>query len=128
MEGFWMKNLIMGFVLLAAMALVLTACGQKNEETAGKTAVEGNTKEITIHAKNFEFDQKEIKVNQGDTVKITLDNTQGIHSIKIDGYDKEIQGGKTVTFTVDKSGEFKFFCNVFCGKGHGEMVGKLIVQ
>lgn len=123
-----MKKLIMGLALLVIMALVVTACGQKEEEAAGQSTAGGNMKEITIKAKNFEFDQKEIKVNKGDTVKITLDNTQGMHSLKIDGYDQEIQGGKTVTFTADKTGEFKFFCNVFCGKGHAEMAGKLIVQ
>lgn len=123
-----MKKLIMGLALMVVIVLVFTACGKKDGSTAPKSTADSNTKEITIHAKNFEFDQKEIRVNKGDTVKVTLDNTQGSHSIKIDGYNKEIQGGKTVTFTADKIGEFKFFCSLFCGQGHGDMIGKFIVQ
>lgn len=122
-----MKKLIMSLALMVVITLVFTACGKKEGASAPKSTTE-NTKEITIHAKNFEFDQKEIRVNKGDTVKITLDNTQGSHSIKIDGYNKEIQGGKTVSFTADKVGEFKFICSIFCGQGHGDMIGKLIVQ
>ncbi|MFD0698210.1 cupredoxin domain-containing protein [Paenibacillus sp. GCM10027628] len=121
-----MKKQIVSLAMLVVMSLVFAACGN-DAGTSSKTAA-GETKEITIHAKNFEFDQKEIRVNKGDTVKLTLENTQGSHSVKIDGYNKEIQAGKTVTFTADKTGEFKFICNVFCGQGHGEMTGKLIVQ
>lgn len=33
-----------------------------------------------------------------------------------------------VEFVADKSGTFPFYCNVFCGGGHKEMQGKLIVK
>jgi len=31
-------------------------------------------------------------------------------------------------FVADKVGEFNFFCNVYCGEGHSEMGGKLVVR
>lgn len=96
--------------------------------TGSRSGGGGAAKAITIDASNFKFDQEEIKVKKGEEVSITLKNSQGNHAIKIEGYDKEIKGNATVTFVADKTGEFKYICSVFCGKGHDEMVGKLIVE
>jgi len=35
---------------------------------------------------------------------------------------------KTISFIADQVGEFNFFCSVFCGSGHSDMRGKLIVN
>jgi cytochrome c oxidase subunit 2 len=120
--------------LLLTAAILTTGCGgggSKENKPASSPAVSqaaGTAQAITINAKNFEFDQKEIKVKKGETVSITLKNTQGFHAIKIEGYDLEVTKDKTVTFTADQAGEFKFACSLICGKGHNEMVGKLIVE
>ncbi|WP_239618282.1 cupredoxin domain-containing protein [Cohnella mopanensis] len=119
--------------LLLAVMLIAAGCGGKNKEEASSSpateaGAAGGTKAITIDATNFKFDQNEIKVKKGEEVSITLKNSQGNHAIKIEGYDKEVKGNATVTFVADKSGEFKFICSVFCGKGHNEMTGKLIVE
>jgi cytochrome c oxidase subunit 2 len=130
----WLGTL--GIVL--AIALTMTGCGGGSDkdtkgsaaESSSTAATEGTgaTKSITIEASNFKFDQPEIKVNKGDTVSITLKNTQGNHGIKLKGYDQEIKGDQTVTFVADKAGEFEFYCSIMCGGGHAEMTGKLIVQ
>lgn len=126
----WLYTL--GIVLSAA--LIATGCGgggnkEENAAASGPANQEaGAAKAITIDAKNFEFDQKEIKVKKGETISITLKNSQGNHAIHIDGYDKEIKGNKTVTFTADQAGEFEFVCSIMCGAGHKDMTGKLIVE
>jgi len=117
--------LVVGLLLMGA--LLLSACGNSGE-TAEVSQSSGETKEFTIEASNFDFNLKEIKVNQGDTVKITLKSTEGVHAVQIDGYGDEIKEGKTITFVADKKGEFEYICSIFCGEGHGEMVGKLVVQ
>ena len=89
-----MKKLIMGLALMVVITLVFTACGKKEGAAAPKGTAEGNAKEITIHAKNFEFDQKEIRVNKGDTVKITLDNTQGVIRSKLTATTKRFREEK----------------------------------
>ena len=124
------KWTIMGAVLLAAMVISTGCGGNKKEEASAspEAAAGGGAKAVTIEATNFKFDVQEIKVKKGEEVSIALKNTQGNHAIKIEGYDKEIKANKTVTFVADKTGEFKFICSVFCGKGHEEMVGKLIVE
>ncbi|MCC3375955.1 cupredoxin domain-containing protein [Cohnella sp. REN36] len=124
-----------GATLLAAV-IIGTGCGGDGaKESASSPAASpssaeagGAGKAITINAKNFAFDQPEIKVKQGEEVTIKLVNGQGNHALKIEGYDQEIKGNQTVTFKADKAGEFKFECSVMCGKGHADMTGKLIVE
>lgn len=136
-------TVLSGILLLAAV--LLSACGggsdNKNASSSASVspsadaspaasgqAASGAAKEFTINAKNFEFDQPEIKVAMGDQVTIKLVNAAGNHSLKIDGYEQEVKGGQSVTFTADKAGEFKFYCNIMCGAGHANMSGKLIVE
>jgi len=119
--------------LVVSAAMIATGCGGgKSESSPSPSQAAGGdggaTTAITVNAKNFEFDQKEIKVKKGDTVAITLNNTQGNHAMKIEGYNKEIKNKQTVTFTADKAGEFNFECSIMCGAGHADMVGKLIVE
>lgn len=122
-------------VLLLLAAIVATGCGGGNKDNdkaaaspAANEAAAGDVKAITINAKNFEFDQPEIKVKKGDKISITLKNTQGLHTIKINGYDQVIKANKAVTFTADQAGTFEFICDTMCGSGHADMVGKLIVE
>jgi len=127
------KRMWTGALLLAA-ALVATGCGGSKDggdsapENGQSPAAGGADRTITVNAKNFEFDQKEIRVKQGETITLTLNSTQGNHGLKIDGYGEEVKNGGSVTFTADKAGEFKFYCSVMCGAGHADMTGKLIVE
>lgn len=121
-----MKKWFLVISLILAFALVVSACGN-SEENADEVSTTGEVKEFTINASNYEFDLQEMKVNKGDTVKVTLINTQGNHGVKFEGYNKEVQGNKTITFVANKAGEFDYICSIVCGTGHGTMVGKLIV-
>ncbi len=131
-----MKKWVALSALLLAAMLVASGCGGGDtkesspspsaSQAAGSSA--GEAKAITIDATNFKFDPGEITVKQGDEVSITLKNSQGNHALKIEGYDKEVKGNATVKFVADKAGEFKIVCSIFCGKGHEDMVSKLIVQ
>jgi plastocyanin len=54
------------------------------QETASGSASEGTVKTFTVAAENFSFTLPEIKVKMGDTVKITLENKEGMHDWVID--------------------------------------------
>ncbi|EOS56879.1 cupredoxin domain-containing protein [Paenibacillus barengoltzii] len=118
--------------LIAAGMLLLTGCADapgryiSGSEPAAETA--GPVKSFTVYASSSGYDLTEIKVKKGDTVQITLENTQGMHSLKIKGYNKEVRGGKTITFTADQAGTFEYSCNISCGKNHKQMKGVLIVK
>ena len=89
-------------------------------------------KEFTIVAKRYEFNPAEIRVKQGDTVRITLTSKDATHGFMIKEYGINISAKKgetsQVEFLADKTGTFVFRCSVFCGLGHFKMQGKLIVE
>ena len=132
-----MKKKLLTAIFASLLVIGLAACGDeekgensasdaKTEENA-KTEATGNVVEVNLTAKNFEFDQKEIKAKAGDTIKVTLTNEAGLHSVMFDGY-KEVKQGETVEFVVSESGTIEFYCNIPCGQGHDNMIGKLIVS
>lgn len=129
-EDIHMKKWVVLMGLMLAAMIVVSACGKSDSGSNGGNAGSGTgeVKEFTIDATNFDFDLKEIKVNKGDTVKLKLVNSQGNHALMVEGYKKEVKGNQTITFVADKTGEFNYICSIFCGNGHDDMLGKLIVQ
>ncbi|WP_135549427.1 cupredoxin domain-containing protein [Paenibacillus cymbidii] len=120
--------------LIAIVVVVaLSACGNKNNNNSAATnppsgAPNGETKEITVDAKNFQFTPSDIQLHPGDTVKLTLKNSQGVHGLEIPGLKVNIKGGETATFTVDKAGKYDFNCSIQCGAGHDNMTGTITVK
>jgi heme/copper-type cytochrome/quinol oxidase subunit 2 len=84
-----------------------------------------------MEARQFAYSPSELKVNQGDTVTIQLVSTDVVHGLYVDSYDVSIEADpgqtKSLTFTADKPGSFRFRCNVTCGAMHPFMIGKLTV-
>ncbi len=89
-------------------------------------------KEFSIIARNWSFEPSEIIVNKGDKVKLTIKSIDVTHGFMLPAFNvsKSLEPGKEIVaeFTTNQAGEFPFFCNVFCGFGHSEMKGKLIVK
>lgn len=85
-------------------------------------------KTITIRATKYAFDVREIRVKQGDTVEIRLENEKGYHTVKVEGYNLEAKHNRPVAFVATDKGEFAFRCGVMCGSGHSDMTGVLIVE
>ncbi len=91
-----------------------------------------NVKTFDIIAKNWEFSPSSISVNQGDKVVLNVRSVDVTHGFKLAdfGINKDLNPGSTVKieFTADKKGTFPFSCSVYCGSGHKEMAGSLIVN
>ncbi len=96
---------------------------QKPEETV---------KEFKIIMEKFTFTPSTITVNKGDTVKLTITSLDVTHGVVIPEFNINVQAKKgeteTVEFIADKAGTFTFYCAVYCGSGHSEMKGTLIVN
>jgi cytochrome c oxidase subunit 2 len=96
------------------------------------TTTQNDVKEFTMTAKKFDFTPATITVSEGDRVKLTITATDVSHGFSIDelGIKQDIEVGKptTVEFVASKRGTFRFYCSLFCGQGHKEMEGKLIVE
>ncbi len=95
-------------------------------------AVTKSEKMFMVNGKNFEFDVKEIRVKEGDTVTVHFMSEDGFHDLVIDEFNArtaKIQTGgmAMVTFTANKKGTFEYYCSVGKHRMNG-MVGKLVVE
>lgn len=88
--------------------------------------------EFNIKGSNFKFSQDEIKVKEGDKVRITFTNEVGMHDLRIDGYGwgtKVLKAGESETFefVADQKGTFEYYCSVGSHRAMG-MKGNFIVE
>lgn len=94
-------------------------------------AVAPRERSFRIDAQQFSYSPSELTVNPGDSITIQLVSTDVVHGLYIDGYDLAVEADPgqtaTLTFLADKSGSFRFRCNVTCGAMHPFMIGKLTV-
>jgi cytochrome c oxidase subunit 2 len=104
------------------------------EETAEEPEQlpEPTVQEISVTAKQWEFIPDPIEVNKGDIVRLKLKSVDVAHgfSLRAFGINEQLEPNEEVVveFVADKSGEFEFYCNVYCGSGHSGMRGKFIVN
>lgn len=96
-------------------------------------SVEDSTyKQFTITSRQWEFEPDEIRVNQGDTVKLLITSEDVAHGFTLPVYkiNERLEPGGTfeVEFVADIKGVHTFYCSVPCGSGHPGMNGMLIVE
>ncbi|MBI5398346.1 cupredoxin domain-containing protein [Candidatus Woesearchaeota archaeon] len=100
-------------------------------EHASEPVVE-QIKKFNIIAKQWAWVPDTITVNLGDEVELNITSQDVPHGFYLPdfGVSQHLGRGEsaTVKFTADKAGTFGFSCNVYCGAGHGDMVGKLVVN
>ena len=86
---------------------------------------------VTISARSFAFELGTVRVNRGDRVIVDLESTDVVHGLYVDGYGVATQAESDrpgqLTFVADRSGAFRFRCNVACGNLHPFMIVKLVV-
>ena len=86
---------------------------------------------IQISAKRFEYSPSVIKVKVNVPVVLELTSLDRLHGFAVPDLklEAEIKPGEVarVRFVPAKTGTFAFHCNVFCGSGHEEMAGQLVV-
>lgn len=87
---------------------------------------------IEVKGFNYAYDVSTITVNEGDTVTINFESSDGFHDWVVDEFsaatEKVRPGTPTpVTFVADKAGTFEYYCSVGSHRAEG-MVGNLIVN
>lgn len=89
-------------------------------------------KTIRISAKKFQFIPAEVRLKRGEEVILELSTQDVLMGFSLPDLKMraDLVPGKTQTLhiTPDKAGEYVFLCDVFCGSGHEDMSGKLIVE
>lgn len=92
----------------------------------------GPTKLFTMTAKQFSFEPGTVTVNKNDHVILKITSTDTTHGFSLPDFNVNVNipPGETVLveFDATKTGTFTYVCSVFCGSGHGQMKGLLVVQ
>jgi cytochrome c oxidase subunit 2 len=94
--------------------------------------IDEQVKTFNVTAKQWEFSPETITVNKDDRVVLNITSEDVTHGFAIPQFDinEQLEAGKTtrIEFVADKTGTYTFFCSVFCGSGHPQMRGTLIVK
>ena len=116
-----------GVRLTAIVALVSAAAW-----TVNGAARQDTPPEIDVVARRFAFEPARIEVAVGERVRLRVVSADGVHGFEIKKFKvkKEIPRGTTpviIEFTASEAGEFPILCSEYCGDGHEDMQGQLVV-
>jgi cytochrome c oxidase subunit 2 len=97
---------------------------------------EPETKTFEVVARRFAFEPDTIEVNQGDRVRLLVRSADGPHGVEIKRFNvkKAVPRAKpgdspvTIEFVASTAGKFPILCSEYCGSGHKEMTGTLVVH
>lgn len=135
--------LVGGFILFSRRNVVNapTTLDTEEAQVSPTTAVvsptdamgdESAVKEFAVEGSSFAFNPTQIRVKEGDRVKIVFTNKNGMHDWVLDEFDvrtKVTSAGQsdTVEFVANKKDTFEYYCSIGNHRQQG-MVGNLIVE
>ena len=116
------RNRVLGIASVTCAAAAVFAL-------TGSVRSAPQVREVTVRADKFAFSPDRIEVQKDETVKVTFTAVDLPHSFTIDGYriSKRAAAGQTVTFEfrADRTGPFRFYCELStderCKQMHGEL-------
>jgi cytochrome c oxidase subunit 2 len=118
------ENVVLIIVVIMALTLSVVV--------TGAFAIDQPEQVIKITAKKFEYSPNVITIKKGVPVILeftSLDRVHGFTVPDLGGIRATIEPGKTtqVRIVAPKTGSYAFHCDLFCGDGHEDMTGKIIV-
>ena len=116
------RSLVALTLLIAAVSSLGSAARQDAEPQV-----------VNVIARRFAFDPATITVAVGQPVRLMVRSEDGVHGVAIKKFkvNKDVpRGGEAViiNFTPSTVGEFPILCSEYCGDGHDDMRGTLVVQ
>jgi cytochrome c oxidase subunit II len=114
-------GMALGGLLLAGVAAAAAIAAAAPEE-----------KIIAVSAMKFEFLPETINLKKGEPVILELSSLDRTHGFKVPdlGLRADVLADTTVRVRVvpEKVGRFTFACDNFCGEGHEDMEGVIVVS
>ena len=87
---------------------------------------------VPIKVKRFEYSPKEVVVKKGVPVVLQLQSLDVPHGFTLPdlGVRTDVLPGQTarVRIVPQQTGRFVFRCDIFCGSGHEELEGAIVVK
>lgn len=122
-------------VAAAGTALLLGAAAMSNQQDPAAASApfdSGEPRTIAVTAKRFAFEPARIEITQGERITLVITSGDGVHGVEIKKFkvNKKIpRGGDPITieFVASAAGEFPILCSEYCGDGHEDMKGTLVV-
>jgi cytochrome c oxidase subunit II len=116
--------------LVVALAGLLLAGA--TAATAIAVAAAPTEKVITVSAMKFEFLPETINLKKGEPVILELSSLDRTHGFKVPdlGIRADVLADTMVRVRIvpEKVGRFTFACDNFCGDGHEDMEGVIVVS
>lgn len=105
---------------------------ERQNENGGFGLIDSPDIVVDLTASNFQFSQTEIRVKQGDIVRINFTNDAGTHDFRLDEFRAtlpalEAGDDAAVTFVASEVGTFEYYSSVGTDREMG-MVGSLIIE
>ena len=122
---------VIGLVAAAACLLAGIAAAASSAQLLPQAASD-DPRVIEVIARRYLFEPAQIDVTEGERVRILVKSGDGLHGFEIKKFNvsKEIPRGSdpvAIEFTATEAGSFPILCSVFCGDGHDDMKGTLVV-
>lgn len=87
---------------------------------------------VRLSVKRFEYSPKEVVLKKGVAVVIEVESQDVVHGFNLPdlGVRTDVIPGKVarVHVTPQKTGRFTFRCDIFCGTGHEDLDGTVVVE
>jgi cytochrome c oxidase subunit 2 len=112
---------------IASLLVPVSSAAQKDAAPANEPKI------FEVVARKFEFEPSRIEVTEGDRVRLIVRSADGVHGVGIKKFrvSKLVpRGGETVTidFVASAAGTYPILCSEYCGDGHEDMTGTLVVR
>ena len=88
-------------------------------------------REVRITVRRFQFEPGTITLEKGRPARLIITSEDVEHGFAIDALDISARIGakqtKTIEITPERAGRYRIHCTVYCGDGHEDMLGELVV-
>lgn len=119
--------------IVALLTLVFASGAVARQQSA---PAGGEPKVFEVVARRFAFEPSTIEVVEGDRVRLLVRSADGPHGVEIKAFKvkKAVPRAKpgdapiTIDFVAASAGEFPILCSEWCGNGHEDMTGTLVVK
>jgi cytochrome c oxidase subunit 2 len=122
----------LGACAVATFSAISDAVGGTPPVAAGGAGAAPVAREIAIQAQRFRYAPDEIPCRSGETLVLAVTAIDFAHGFDIPelGIRADLVPGLVVRIALPplSAGSIEFLCDNFCGEGHEQMHGRLIVS